>query len=186
MLWMMAGCHGASSSSAASACEELQGMVPSGVVLATDDQRCSEILTFGLAASERYGMPFKEWLTTVPAQGMAFALDAIYALTERQTLLGALVLSPEKVPCGRGVPIGDDEWSRSQLSKIITTRPLEFYVSLSVDIGPDNVASIRVFQDFDCDQRLGLLEIVGRFKPGLSPFTGGWQLIRSSESKIDE
>jgi hypothetical protein len=62
------------------------------------------------------------------------------------------------------------------------------YVSLAVEIppSPGDMAAIRAFQDFDCDHVVGVTELVGEFHRGLPLVGGGWKLISSKASPIDE
>ncbi|MBA3394234.1 MAG: hypothetical protein H0T89_16420 [Deltaproteobacteria bacterium] len=170
------------------ACEELAKYASEGVVLASDEKRCGEILDFAATVPERYGMDFATWLKVVPAQGVTFLFDAIYALTERTTWdPQSFALEPQNIACG-GSAVSEEEWGRSTLSKIVTKRPEKIYAALSIDIptSPGDIATIKIVQDFNCDQNLGTMQVIGQFRRGISPFTGGWSRISTLEPELDE
>jgi hypothetical protein len=179
---LVAGCQ---RSRMESSCEELQHSAPPGVTLANNEQRCAELLAFANVAVESYGMDFTRWLTTVPSQPVKFVHETIFALTERSWPPVSFQRVPAAVPCGKAMALDDATWTGSALSRVLSSRPEQVYVSLAVEISADR-ATIRVFQDFDCDQKLGVTEVTGRFKQGLSPFTGGWQLEKATYAEIDE
>lgn len=169
-------------------CEELAKYAPEGVVLADDEKRCGEILEFAATVPERYGMDFTTWLKVVPAQGVTFLFDAIYSLTERTTWQPqSFAPEPENIGCG-GKDVSVEEWERSTLSKIVAKRPDKIYAALSIDIptSPGDIATIKIVQDFNCDQNPGTMQVIGQFRRGISPFTGGWRRISTSEPELDE
>jgi hypothetical protein len=185
-LLLLCGCH---RSEFESSCAELNSYAPKGVTLASDEERCKQLLKFARTSEERYDMDFRTWLSTVAAQPVVMVSDTVFALNGRggwtPTSFSAV---PPEVPCGKGLPLTDALWNNSPLSKILTTRPRELYVSLSVDIpsDPGDVATIRAFQDFNCDHRIGVTEIVGQFHVGGLASVAGWRLMRTTVPQLDE
>ena len=172
-----------------SACAELKNESPDGVTLATDEQRCSELLEFGTYVALRYHMDFKTWLATVPGQGVGFINDALFALTgSAGPQPTSFALAPPQPPCGPGLDVTDDLWARLPYSTFVKHRPDKLYVSFSVELqtGATNVATFRAYQDFDCDQTLDVLEVAGEYTPGLPALAGGWHLLHSSTPAVDE
>lgn len=183
-LCMLAACH-----EDVHACAELKSQSPDGVTLATDEQRCSELLAFGTYVEQHYRMDFKTWLATVPGQGVGFINDALFALTgsggPRPT---SFALAPPVPPCGPGLDVTDDIWASLPYATFVKHRPDTLYVSFSVELqtGAPNVATLRAYQDFDCDHQLAVLEVVGEYTPGLPALAGGWHLLHSSTPAVDE
>lgn len=170
------------------ACEELNRFAEPGIVLASDELRCTELLEFARTVPHRYGMDFSTWLVTVPAQTTSLLLDVIFALTGTSWTPTSFDREPPVIPCGQGFQVTDEYWNRSVLARIVTrTRPERLYVSLAVDIppSPGNIATIRVFQDFDCDGTLGVFELTGEFKQGM-PVTGWKPLTPAIVPEFDE
>jgi hypothetical protein len=170
-------------------CAELKKESPPGVTLATTEQRCSELLEFGKHLEQHYGMGFKTWLATVPAQGVAFVNDALFALTDTPSQLpSSFATTPANPPCGPGLDVTDAVWANLPFSSFVKIRPAKLYVSFSVDlkVGTPNVATLRAYQDFDCDQQLGVLEVVGEYTPGVPALAGGWHLLHSLTPPVDE
>jgi hypothetical protein len=179
------GCH----NDARSPCDELNQYAPAGVVLANDNARCAQLLEFAHSTEQRYDMEFSNWLTTVAGQRTAFMNDAVFAMTGLYGWTPApFSLTPAQVPCGRALPLTDDLWVTTPLSKILKSRPVNLYVSLSVSIPPvpGNVAEIDVQQDFDCDGHIGDMKLVGEFHVGVPAAVGGWKLISSTVPPLDE
>jgi hypothetical protein len=173
-----------------SACAMLKSESPDGVTLATDEHRCGELLQFGTYVEQQYHMDFKTWLATVPGQGVGFISDALFALTgdasaPRPT---SFAPTPATPPCGPGVEVTDDVWARLPFSRFVKHRPDTLYVSFSVELqtGTPNIATLRAYQDFDCDHKLDVLEVVGEYTPGVPPLAGGWHLLHSSTPAVDE
>jgi len=170
-------------------CAELNRYAPRGVTLGSDEAQCAELLSFADTVQQRYGVDFQSWLSTVASQRVTMTSEAVFALAGlRSWSPRSFGPVPTDVPCGRGVPLTDDLWSHSPLSQILTTRPEQLYVSLAVEIppSPGNVATVHVYQDFNCDHVLGGIELVGEFHPGLPLMAGGWKLASSKVSRLDE
>lgn len=179
--FLVAGCQHPS------ACEELAQISPQGMVLATDEGRCSAILSFAYTTQDRYGMDFDTWIRTVAAQRTLFVLQSVYSMTNRTTWTpSSFPREPSAIPCGSGVPVTDSYWDTAVLSRILPERPPSLYASLSITIAPNNIATINVFQDFNCDGKVGVTELTGEFKQGVSPFLGGWRLISSTTPHLEE
>jgi hypothetical protein len=180
---LLLGCQGTSKDS----CAELEQYAPAGVTLGTSEPECARLLAFADTVQARYAMDFRAWLSTVAPQRVVFASDTVLALTGPSAWtprsFGPI---PAQVPCGKGVPVTDELWS-PPLSQILRTRPTALYVSLAVEIPPPgDMAAVRVSQDFNCDQKLGVTELVGEFHTGLPLMRGGWKLVSSKVSTIDE
>lgn len=173
-----------------SPCSELKSMSPDGVTLATDEQRCSQLLEFGRYVDQHYQMDFKTWLAVVPTQGVHFVNDALFALTGDSGAPAPTSFSavPPVPPCGPGLVLTDALWASLPFSSFVKSRPDKLYVSFSVDLqtGATNTATFRVYQDFDCDQKIDILELVGEYTPGVSALAGGWHLLHSSTPAVDE
>lgn len=168
-------------------CEELARLSPK-VPLATEDQRCSELVAFASVASERYGMTFERWVDDVAGQRTNLLLETIYSLTERTTWSpSTFTREPPEIPCGTGFEVTDAFWATSTLAKILPSRPAQLFASLAVTIPPaGNVATIDVIQDFDCDGTKATMRTHGEFRQGTSAFLGGWKLLDSSYPDVDE
>lgn len=93
------------------------------------------------------------------------------------------VLAPS-VPCG-GLRVTDQYWSSSELSKVISTKPDKLFVSMSLDVSND-VATIQIRQDFDCDGVFGVTKMVGRLHKGRPALGGGWERLLVTVPEIDE
>ena len=169
-----------------SACEELAETVPKDIVLSKDEMRCSELLDFEKKVGATYNMDFKTWLNTVPAQRVEIVFEAMLSITLRTDWTPtSFAMEPPEVPCGPGLSVDDTFWSTSVLREIYTKRPGRLYVALSMEID-SNVATIRAYQDFDCDKTLGVQELKGEFRQGYDPMNGGWTLISSALPEVDE
>lgn len=167
---------------AETACEEVNRYLPSGAAFSNDEQRCAEILQFSRTVPSRYGMDFKRWLETVSRQRFTLSTGAILWLS--QTTSHSFSRVPASVPCG-GLVVDDLVWNRSVLPEILPERPPKLYASVALELSapspPAQEGKVRVYQDFDCDGDLGVMEIVGTFAAG-SP----WRALRSSFPPIDE
>ena len=165
-------------------CQELARYAPDGVTLASEEQRCIELLEFASTTKQKYGLEFGLWLQTVVPQRALFMLDAVSALTDPQRWQ-PMSFSPQPVvPCG-GLVVTDAVWTSSVLSNIIQQKPDKMYVSLGISV-EGNLATIRVIQDFNCDNQPASTVLIGRFKRGLDPLAGGWDRISTSTAEIDE
>lgn len=180
---LQAACQGGASN-----CEKLAHHAPSGVTLASDETECAEILSFTETVGAQYGMDFQTWLSVVAAQPVALTHDAVFALVGGSWTPESFGPVPIEVPCGRGVPVTDDLWSNSPLSQILKRRPTQLFVSLSVEIPPTpgDVAAIRMHQNFDCNDTVGIMELVGEFRVGVPVLAGGWQLMSSKTPLLTE
>jgi hypothetical protein len=169
-----------------SSCEQLNKYAPKGVYLATNEQECARILEFSRIVPASYKMSFTDWLSNVLPQRVLFATDAVDAVSEQSTWVPT-TFGPEPaiVPCGPGLPVTDAFWQASTLQYVLRERPTTLYVSLAVKID-NNVATIDTFQDFNCDHKLGVNELVGAFKKGLPAPAGGWTLMNSVSAPIDQ
>jgi len=180
---LLVGCQNKNS------CAELQQYAPAGVTLARGEAQCAEMLAFADTVPSNYGMDFRTWLATVVPQRTYMVQETIFALVgQRSWTPQSFDPVPNEVPCGHGVPLTDDLWASSPLSQILGMRPKQLYVSLAVEIpaSPGDMAAIRVYQDFDCDHVVGVMELVGEFKVGLPILGGGWQLQSTVVSPINE
>jgi hypothetical protein len=172
--------------SAENPCEELHRQVPEGVQLASEPARCQELLNFAASTAKRYGMDFRTWIETVAAQRVTLVLDSIHALTEGAWTPVTFTREPETIPCENGL-LGVDALSvNSNLSSILRAPPDTIYVSLSIEVSAESIATVRVYQDFDCDKTPAVMELSGRYQRGRSAFTGGWELRSSTSPEIDE
>lgn len=171
-----------------SACAELAGLVPPGVVLASEETRCAELLAFAAATELRYRMTFPAWLEVVAGQRVELLLDAVEALSNSPTWAPASFGSePAHVPCDTGFVVTDSWWAQSALERVLRQKPDRLYVSMGIDVDPQtSTATIRISQDFDCDLTRGLMVTVGQFQRGRSPFAGGWKLLSSTTPELDE
>jgi hypothetical protein len=165
-------------------CRELAQYSASGIVLASTEARCAEVLAFGSTVGDKYNMGFSEWLTEVLPQRAAFIVDSIRALTEGDKWLPASFGPTPDMRCG-GITVTDEMWKGTVLSKILTARPSKIYVSLSISVEGER-ATIRVTQDFDCDGKVGLTEVVGRFRKGQPMLAGGWIRLSTKTAEVDE
>lgn len=162
-------------------------MAPKGVVLADTDARCSQMLDFSASIPSRYGMEFSEWLSTVPAQRSALLIGTMDALTRGGWSPVDFGPYPPTTPCGSGFATDQVEWDASPLARILPARPDRLFVSLALDVDPNNsVLTIRVLQDFDCDQTVGVMEVEGKYGVGLPLFNGGWTTQRAASPNLDE
>lgn len=172
-----------------SQCSELNQYAPAGVTLANEEERCAQLLEFSRTVDANYGMDFSTWLATVPRQRVQMITDAVFSVTDGARWMPvSFPRIPAEVPCGKGVALSDTIWTGSPLSQILAERPRDLYVSLTIDIPPDpgNVMAIRVQQDFNCDQEVGVMEVVGEIRAGVPALAGGWRLISSSVPPLDE
>lgn len=163
-------------------CADLNRFADPGIVIASEDERCRAILDFAALTEERYGLGFKEWLAVVYAQKVVLFLDIFQALTvpgppDESWQPASFPREPAEVPCGKGEEVSEGWWRASVLSRVIRSRPAKMYVSLGLEINGD-VATIRVYQDFDCDGEIGVNELTARFRTGLGPTHGGWELVK--------
>lgn len=180
LLW---GCQ---SSDRESACAELSHYTEEGIVLARDEARCAELLQFASSVPDLYGMKFEEWLSTVLPQRSTYMLDAISSLTDSSGWSPhSFSAEPPLIPCG-GLKLTDAYWNTSILSKIIRNRPDTLYISLQITIDQRSKATIRAIQDFNCDLKTSFSEMIGIYRPGVSPITGGWQRLSTNVAEIDE
>lgn len=168
-----------------SACAELQQTSPPGVVLATDEPRCEQLLEFARRVPGAYDMSFEQWLSAVAGQGGVLVHKTVSALTEGTIPPTSFGPIPPAPPCAPGVKLDTATWSRSALALILGQDSQTMYTSFELRIEA-TTATLRVLQDFDCDQQHGLLEVVGEFQVGVSLYSGGWRLVRSSEPPVDE
>ena len=188
LLVLLAGC-GACQDQPRSSCAELSQYAPAGVTLGSNETECARVLAFADTVDEHYGMNFRTWLSQVLPERAHLINDAVFALggTSPWTpqSFGPV---PAHVPCGRGVPLTDSDWFASPLSQVLASRPAEMYVSIAIEIppAPGDMAAIRVYQDFDCDQTVGVTELVGEFHHGLPVLAGGWRLVSTTLAPIDE
>jgi len=164
------------------ACEELNRFAPKGIVIASEETRCQAILDFAATTKDRYGLEFSEWLDVVFPQKARLLLDMFQALTlpgplDKSWRPASFPREPAEVPCGKGKEVTEGWWKESVLSKVVRDRPEKLYVSLALDISGD-LATVRVYQDFDCDGVLGVTEVSARFRAGLSPSHGGWEITK--------
>lgn len=180
---LLLGCH----RSAMSSCEELAQMAPKGVVLADTDARCFQMLDFAASIPSRYGVEFSEWLSTVPAQRSAMLIGTMDALTRGGWSPVDFGPFPPTPPCGPGFSTDQVQWDASPLASILSPRPDKLFVSLALNVDPNNsLLTIRVLQDFDCDQIVGVTEVEGKYGVGLPLFSGGWTTQRAVSPILDE
>ena len=169
-------------------CAELNQYAPPGVTLGTDEAQCAQTLAFADTVQARYGMDFRTWLSTVLPQRDTMVEDAIYALIgQRSWTAQTFAPTPTEVPCG-GIPVTDELWLNSPLSEILSMRPERLYVALGIEVPPTpgDMAAIRVYQDFNCDHIVGVMELVGEFHAGLPLLGGGWKLMSTTVPSIYE
>lgn len=164
------------------ACDELNRFAPKGIVIASEETRCQAILDFAATTKERYGLEFSEWLDVVFPQKSKLLLGMFQALVipgppDKSWRPASFSREPAEVPCGRGEEVTERWWKESVLSRVVRDRPEKLYVSLALDISGD-LATVRIYQDFDCDGELGVTELSARFRAGFSPSHGGWTLTK--------
>lgn len=186
LLSVLCGCQ--SGHLAQDSCAELDQYAPAGVSLGSNEAQCAEVLAFAETVQARYGMDFPTWMSTVLPQRGVLVEDALFALIgKRAWTPRSFGPVPAEVPCGKGIPLTDELWA-TDLSQILTARPEKLFVSLGIEIPPypGDMAAIRVSQNFDCDETVGVMEIVGEFHVGLPLLAGGWTLVSSSVPSIEE
>lgn len=169
-------------------CAELNQYAPEGIRLGSNESECAQTLAFADTVQARYGMDFRTWLSTVLSQRSMMVEEAIYALIgQRSWTPQTFAQVPPELPCG-GVPLTDDLWLNSPLSQILSMRPEHLYVALAIENPPTpgDMAAIRVYQDFNCDHVVGLMELVGEFHSGLPLLGGGWKLMSTTVPTIYE
>lgn len=166
-------------------CEELQAKSPDGVVLATEEERCATLLKFAESVQQRYKMDFKAWIETVIGQRVTMMHEAVLSLTRAGWTPASFARVPENVPCAPGMQVDAEFWNGSPITSLYSQQPQYLYVSLSLTVDTD-VATIRAFQDFDCDGKIATQEVRGRFVQGMDPLGGGWSRISGTVPPIDE
>lgn len=74
------------------------------------------------------------------------------------------------------------------MAAFVKTRPAELCISFSIDLqrGTPNIATLRAYQDYDCDHQVDVLEVVGEYSPGGPAAVGGWRLLHSTAPAVDE
>jgi hypothetical protein len=115
-----------------------------------------------------------------------FALQEALIKADPSVPLAGFTRWPDKVPCSEGVSVSAEAWEKGPLAKWLPDRPQTMHSSFELaTTGPADtpILTIRGWQDFNCDGKVGLWESVGRLDRARHLFS---QTSYRSSSEITE